>query len=98
MLACFFCRAKYVPLSESHPAARMAYILQDSEAMGIVSLLKDDAIADVMKETHMILGAKLPPSVMLESLEGLVWSSGPKPTKQNVGNAVDISIPKGNDV
>ncbi len=99
MLACFFCSAIYVPLSEALPAPRIAYILQDSGAVGIINLDGDEKIKEVTLEASSILGNNSPPLITIESIEGLVWSSGPTPRKEKfVEGTFEISIPKADDV
>ena len=49
MLACFFCGATYVPLSESLPPARIAYILQDSKAVGVLTC-SDPSISNALSQ------------------------------------------------
>lgn len=99
MLACFFCRAIYVPLSESLPAPRIAYILQDSGTVGIISSAGDEKINEVTVAALSILGDKIPPLITIERIDGLVWSSGPTPRNEKFFDGTfETSIPKADDV
>lgn len=80
MLACFFCGAAYVPLSDSLPMARIAYILQDSGAKGVITC-SETAAHDLLLESKEFTNAEIQPVIvpvlMLNDVSDLIWSSGP---------------------
>lgn len=103
MLACFFCGAAYVPLSESLPASRIAYILQDSGAQGVLTCT-DTAAHDLFLEAKEFVNADnklaMVSPVMLNEVSELIWSSGPPKNDGAVHKDFrqDLVLPQPNDV
>jgi len=105
MLACFFCGAVYVPLCETLPPARIAYILQDSEAVGVLTC-RDAIVCNVLSDSMEVLwmdnknSTVMPPSVMIDCETKLIRSSGPYEKGRNIGKDFqkDLVLPRPDDV
>ena len=99
MLACFFRGATYVPLSENLPPERIAYILKDSGARGVVAC-NEKVIVDTISKVKELMDDTFPPEFIIDSIDGLVSTSGP-PSKVRVIDETfkkGIVIPSGDDV
>ena len=95
--------AAYVPLSETLPASRIAYILQDSGAQGVLTCT-DTAAHDLFLEAKEFVNADnqlaIVSPVMLNEVSELIWSSGP-PQKDGAVHKdfqLDLVLPQPNDV
>ena len=81
MLACFFCGVTYVPLSDTLPPDRIAYILQDSEAIGVITC-SDASISNSLSQAVEVFSSSKqgicpPPFMMHDWVDNYFWSSQP---------------------
>ena len=101
-MACFFCGATYVPLSDTLPPARIAYILQDSGAMGVLTTCTDAAISSVLSDVKKLFTMQsiLPPFIVLDGVDNLIWSSGPHQKSRTIDKdfQAGLILPEPNDV
>jgi len=104
MLACFFCGATYVPLSDALPPARIAYILQDSEAIGVITC-SDASISNLLSQAGEVFSStnqetRPPPSMMLDWVDNLFWSSQPHRKELNISKDLrkQLVFPEPHDV
>lgn len=84
MLACYFCGAAYVPLADNLPAQRVGFILQDSEAVAVITCC-DPKITNLLGDVSELLGGCAPHSIILDAFSSdMVWSSSARKNDEKV--------------